>query len=119
VKIVKIPEQRVRFASGDRAFLAALLQQLPTQALRRMRLLAHLPSVDFQANAAWLTLAGITHNLMRALGTLASAFHAGATTATIRGQLIDGPARIARGARRLTVPPEDPTPGRPFDLPGE
>ena len=65
--------------------------------------LAHLPSGDFQANAAWLALAAITHNLMRALGTLASTFHAKATTATIRGQLIDVPARIARGARRLTL----------------
>ncbi|TJZ96558.1 integrase core domain-containing protein [Actinacidiphila oryziradicis] len=31
--------QRVRFTPGDRAFLAALLHQLPTQVLRRMRLL--------------------------------------------------------------------------------
>ncbi|MFH9354579.1 integrase core domain-containing protein [Kitasatospora sp. NPDC017646] len=31
--------QRVRFAASDRAFLAALLQGLPTQVLRRMRLL--------------------------------------------------------------------------------
>ncbi|GAA1933533.1 hypothetical protein GCM10009753_78740 [Streptantibioticus ferralitis] len=31
--------QRVRFSAGDRAFLAALLHQLPTQALRRIRLL--------------------------------------------------------------------------------
>lgn len=65
--------------------------------------LAHLPSGGFQANAAWLALAAITHNLMRALGTLASTFHAKATTATIRGQLINIPARIARGARRLTL----------------
>ena len=65
--------------------------------------LAHLPSGDFQANAAWLALAAITHNLMRALGTLASAFHAKATTATIRAQLITVPARITRQARRLTL----------------
>jgi putative transposase len=31
--------QRVRFDAGDRAFLAALLQGLPPEALRRMRLL--------------------------------------------------------------------------------
>lgn len=31
--------QRVRFAAGDRAFLAALLHQLPKDALRRIRLL--------------------------------------------------------------------------------
>jgi hypothetical protein len=64
---------------------------------------AHLPSGDFQANAAWLALAAITHNLMHALGTLASAFHAKATTSTLRDQLIAVPARIARGARRLTL----------------
>ena len=34
--------------------------------------LAHLPSGRFPANAAWLTCAGITHNLLRAAGTLAS-----------------------------------------------
>jgi hypothetical protein len=65
--------------------------------------LAHLPSGNFQANAAWLALAALTHNLMRALGALASAFHAKATTGTIRSQLITVPARIARGARRLTL----------------
>jgi hypothetical protein len=30
--------------------------------------LAHLTSGKFTANAAWLTLAGITHNLLRAAG---------------------------------------------------
>ena len=65
--------------------------------------LAHLPSGDFQANAAWLALAAITHNLIRALGTWASAFHAKATTGTIRAQLIAVPARITRSARRLTL----------------
>ena len=34
--------------------------------------LAHLPSGSFTANAAWLTLAAISHNLLRAAGTLAS-----------------------------------------------
>jgi len=42
-------------------------------------------------------------NRTRAAGTLASAFHARATTGTIRAQLINGPARIARSARRLTL----------------
>jgi hypothetical protein len=65
--------------------------------------LAHLPSGDFQANAAWLALAAITHNLMRALGTLTSTFHAKATTGTLRDQLIRVPARIASRARRLTL----------------
>jgi hypothetical protein len=37
--------QRVRFEASDRAFLAALLQGLPTQVLRRMRLLVRLDTV--------------------------------------------------------------------------
>lgn len=61
--------------------------------------LAHLPSSDFAANAAWLTCAAITHNLLRATGTLASAFHAKARGATLRRHLINLPARIAHHGR--------------------
>jgi hypothetical protein len=61
--------------------------------------LAHLPSGVFTANAAWLTLAAITHNLTRAVGCLASAFHARARGATVRHQLISVPARLARHGR--------------------
>jgi hypothetical protein len=63
--------------------------------------LAHLPSGKFAANSAWLVLATIAFNLTRAAGALASTFHAKATTGTIRAQLIDIPARLARSARRL------------------
>ena len=42
-------------------------------------------------------------NLTRTAGTLASTFHAKATTGTIRTQLINVPARLARSARRLTL----------------
>ena len=62
--------------------------------------LAHLPSGRFGANGAWLALAAIAFNLTRAAGTLASTFHARATTATIRAHLVGVPARIARPARR-------------------
>ncbi len=65
--------------------------------------LAHLPSGVFTANAAWLVCAAIAHNLTRAAGTLASTFHARARTATIRAQLINTPARIARSAHQLTL----------------
>jgi hypothetical protein len=65
--------------------------------------LAHMPSGSFNANAAWAVLWAIAHNLTRAAGALASMFHARATTATIRAHLINVPARIARGARRLTL----------------
>jgi Transposase DDE domain group 1 len=65
--------------------------------------LAHLPSGSFAANSAWLVLAAIAFNLTRAAGTIASVFHAKATTATIRRQLIAVPARLARSARRLVL----------------
>lgn len=65
--------------------------------------LAHLPSAVFAANAAWAVLWAISHNLTRAAGTLASIFHARATTATIRAHLVNVPARIARSARRITL----------------
>ena len=42
--------------------------------------LAHLPSGQFSSNAAWLVLAAIAFNLTRAAGTIASVFHAKATT---------------------------------------
>jgi hypothetical protein len=65
--------------------------------------LAHLPSGNFAANSAWLVCAAMAFNLTRAAGALASVFHAKATTGTIRAQLINVPARIARSARRLTL----------------
>jgi hypothetical protein len=63
--------------------------------------LAHLPSGRFNANGAWLVLAAMAFNLTRAAGALASGFHARATTATIRRQLINVPARSVRSARRV------------------
>jgi hypothetical protein len=57
-------------------------------------------SVDQQP---WLVLAAIAFNLTRAAGVLASSFHAKATTATIRTQLINVPARLARSACRLRL----------------
>ena len=66
---------------------------------------------SFAANSAWLVCAAIAFNLTRAAGTLASAFHAKATTATIRTHLINVPARLARSARRLTLHLPAPGPG--------
>jgi len=69
--------------------------------------LAHLPSGKFDANAAWLVLAAVAFNLTRAAGCLAAAkstsLHARATTATLRAQLINVPARLARSGRRLVL----------------
>jgi hypothetical protein len=65
--------------------------------------LAHLPSGRFAANAAWLTRAAMTHNLLRAAGCLTSPRYATARTGTIRRHLINLPARLARRARRLVL----------------
>ncbi len=62
--------------------------------------LAHLPSGSFSANSAWVICAAISHNLLRAAGTLASPAHAVARGATLRQQIINVPARLARPQRR-------------------
>jgi len=67
---------------------------------------AHMPSSRFSSNAAWTVLAAITHNLLRAAGTLAAPHLAKARGATLRRQLVNVPARIARpqGRRILHLP---------------
>jgi hypothetical protein len=61
--------------------------------------LAHLPSGSFPANAAWLALAAISCNLLRAAGALASLASAKARCATLRRDLIHVAARTARHGR--------------------
>lgn len=60
---------------------------------------AHQPSGSFAANAAWATLAAITHNLLRAAATLTGPRYARARAATLRTKFINIPARLARPAR--------------------
>lgn len=62
--------------------------------------LARIPSGLFSANCAWLACAAITHNLLRAAGTLAGGDHAVARGATLRRDLINVPARFAAPARK-------------------
>ena len=61
--------------------------------------LAHMPSGVFAANAAWLSISAMAHNLLRAAGVLASLPFAKARAATIRRDLIAVAARIARHGR--------------------
>jgi hypothetical protein len=61
--------------------------------------LAHLPSGRFMANAAWLALAVMAHNLGRAVGALAGMERATATT--LRRRLFVIPGRLVHTARRL------------------
>ena len=53
----------------------------------------------FTANAAWLSCAGIAHNLLHAAAALASRYHATARSGTLRRHLIGVPARIAHRGR--------------------
>jgi hypothetical protein len=61
--------------------------------------LAHMPSGVFAANAAWLAVAAMAHNLVRAAGALASPPFAKARAATIRRDLVAIAARTARHGR--------------------
>ena len=61
--------------------------------------LAHQPSGSFAANSAWAICAAITHNLLRAAGTLTGGKHAVARGSTLRRQIITVPARLARPQR--------------------
>jgi len=65
--------------------------------------IAHLPSGRFAANSAWAICAAITHNLLRAAGTLASDRHAVARGATLRRHIVTVPARLARPQRRRVL----------------
>jgi hypothetical protein len=81
----------------DHAIIEQILADLNACAL------AHFPSGRFAANAAWLTLAALTHNLLRAAGTLAGTRHATARIPTLHRHLITTAARVSRSARRLTL----------------
>jgi hypothetical protein len=65
--------------------------------------LAHMPSGRFVANSAWAICAAMTHNLLRAAGTLSGDRHAVARGATLRRQIVNVPARIARPQRRRVL----------------
>lgn len=65
--------------------------------------LAHLPSGKFCANAAWLNLAVIAHNLARWTLAAAGDHWTRATTQTLRTKLISMPARLVHSARRIKL----------------
>ena len=62
--------------------------------------LAHMPSGRFASNSAWAICAMITHNLLRAADTLDPDRGVAARGATLRRQIVNVPARLARPQRR-------------------
>jgi hypothetical protein len=65
--------------------------------------LAHVPSGIFTANAAWLALAVLAHNLGRWTLAAAGENWSKATTETLRTKMVSMPARLVHSARRLRL----------------
>jgi hypothetical protein len=57
----------------------------------------------FAANAAWLTLVAVAHNLGRHTLLIGKGIDCWSSTKTLRRRLLAWPARIARHARGVTV----------------
>jgi hypothetical protein len=72
--------------------------------------LAHFPSGKFAANAAWLGLSVMAHNLGRGVGILAGEAMARATAMTLRLRLFTIPGRLVKRGRRkhLRLPDQWP-----------
>jgi hypothetical protein len=72
--------------------------------------LAHLPSGNFMANAAWLALTVMAHNLGRAVGILAGADLERTTSETLRRKVFTMPGRLVHSGRRrhLRLPADWP-----------
>lgn len=62
--------------------------------------LAHLPSGKFMANATWLALAVMAHNLARAVGRLAGPDLEKATASTLQRRIFTVPGRLVHSGRR-------------------
>lgn len=65
--------------------------------------LAHVPSGMFTANAAWLALTVLAHNLERRTMTATGDTWSKATAETLRPKLVSMPARLAHSGRRLRL----------------
>jgi hypothetical protein len=65
--------------------------------------MTHCPSGDFNANAAWVVLATIAHNMVRWLAALGLDHQGPVVTKTIRRKFITVPARLTRRSRRAQL----------------
>lgn len=81
----------------DHAEVELAIRDLKDQAL------AHFPSGQFNANAAWTVVACLAHNLSRWVGQLGLEDETWRAARTIRRWLIALPGRLTRTARRFTL----------------
>ena len=81
----------------DHAVVEQVISDLKDQAL------AHFPSGDYDANAAWTVLAALAHNLLRWTQLIGLPDTIIPTARTIRRRLLTVPGRITRTARTVTL----------------
>jgi len=65
--------------------------------------LAHFPSGQFTANAAWTVIAALAHNLLRQTSVLGLPGRTIRAARTLRRRLLTMPGRLTRSARRWTL----------------
>lgn len=65
--------------------------------------LAHFPSGQFNANAAWTVIAALTHNLLRWTQTIGLPNATTQTARTLRRRLLALPGRLVRHGHRVTL----------------
>ena len=73
----------------------------------------HAPSGKFNANAAWLVIAALAHNLLRWTALIGGLAQATVVAKTVRRRYVALPGRLTRSARRQTLhlPRRWPRPG--------
>jgi len=79
------------------AVVELVIRDLKDQAL------AHFPSGQFFANAAWSVIAALAHNLLRWTGAIGLPGSAVRTARTLRHRLLSLPGRLTRHGRRWTL----------------
>ena len=94
-------------ATADEFHRAHASIELAIRDLKTSTGLAHLPSGNFAANAAWLTCATLAHNLYRWINRHAPGRRRGQLTAahTVRSQLLALPGRLVNHAGRTLLRP--------------
>jgi Transposase DDE domain. len=65
--------------------------------------MAHCPSGDFNANAAWAVLATVAHNMVRWIASLGLEHHGPVVMKTIRRKFLTVPGRLTRRSRRMQL----------------
>jgi hypothetical protein len=65
--------------------------------------MAHCPSGDFNANAAWTVLATVAHNMVRWIASLGLEQHGPVVMKTIRRKFLTVPGRLTRRSRRMQL----------------